>query len=201
MYRCAVPRQGLNRTVIVNAAQALVERDGVDALTMRRLGAQLKVEAPSLYKHVPNKEAVLDGIADNVYAMVEFPSDDLDWLQQIEFVTRSFYNALIAHPNLVSIVAVRPVTGESTLAIAELAMQRMVGIGLTTEQSFQILDMMVGFVVGTALIVVNRPGPQPVADEAGTFPLVAGTLEQQGHSETFEFGLRTLIDGLNARFG
>lgn len=202
LYGEDVPRQGLNRAVIVEAAQALVERDGVDALTMRRLGADLHVEAPSLYKHVASKEDLLDGIADNVYAMVEFPSPELDWLEQIEFVTRSFYDVLIAHPNMVTIVAERPVTGESTLAIAETALQRMVDIGLTTEQSFYILDMMIGFVVGTALIVVNRPLVEsPDQSPVATFPLVADTFGRSGHSETFEFGLRTILDGLRARFG
>ena len=64
----APPRPPLTRERIVRAALELVDRSGLDALTMRRLGAALGVEAMSLYKHVPNKRAILDGIRELLIA-------------------------------------------------------------------------------------------------------------------------------------
>ena len=69
------PRPPLTKERVLQAAVDLADREGLDALTMRRLGADLGVEAMSLYKHVANKEAILNGIVELVVGEIEIPSE------------------------------------------------------------------------------------------------------------------------------
>ena len=73
------PRPPLTRERVLQAAVGVADRDGLGALTMRRLGAELGVEAMSLYKHVTNKEEVLDGIIELVVGEIETPRVGADW--------------------------------------------------------------------------------------------------------------------------
>ncbi len=75
----AKPRAGLNRERVLRAALALADEGGIEALTMRRLGERLQVEAMSLYNHVAGKDDILDGIVDLVFGEIELPSSDADW--------------------------------------------------------------------------------------------------------------------------
>ncbi|HEX7171401.1 MAG TPA: TetR family transcriptional regulator, partial [Candidatus Limnocylindria bacterium] len=72
-------REPLSRHRVLQAAMSLADREGLGALTMRRLGAELGVEAMSLYKHVSDKDDILDGIVDLVVAAIEVPGDGADW--------------------------------------------------------------------------------------------------------------------------
>ena len=83
-------RTPLNRDRIARAALGLVDSEGLAALTMRRLGSELGVEAMSLYNHVTNKDDLLDAIVDRVYAEVELPATDLPWKEQARGVFRGF---------------------------------------------------------------------------------------------------------------
>ncbi len=75
------PRLPLTKARVLRAAVDLADREGLGALTMRRLGGELGVEAMSLYKHVANKEAILDGIVEVVVGEIEVPTDEADWKQ------------------------------------------------------------------------------------------------------------------------
>jgi AcrR family transcriptional regulator len=93
-----VPRRPLNRERVLRAAAALADRDGLGALTMRRLGQELGVEAMSLYKHVANKDEVLDGIAELVLAEFELPTADVGWREAMCRRAVSARAALARHP-------------------------------------------------------------------------------------------------------
>src|SRR5512135_2598140 len=91
-------RLPLSRERVLRAALALADEGGVEAVSMRRLGLALGVEAMSLYKHVADKEAILDGIADLVMDEVEVPSRDLHWRTSIRRSAISAHEALRRHP-------------------------------------------------------------------------------------------------------
>src|SRR5436309_9669006 len=88
----------LSRDRVLRAALHLADGSGVEALTMRRLGDQLGFEAMSLYRHVANKDDLLDGMLDLVLAEWELPERDGDWVEAVKASARSVHAALRRHP-------------------------------------------------------------------------------------------------------
>src|SRR6202011_1775405 len=77
--RAAKRRAALTRERILRAAISLADRDGIESLSMRKLGQELGVEAMSLYNHVRNKVDMLDGMVDVVFSEIDLPADGIDW--------------------------------------------------------------------------------------------------------------------------
>lgn len=92
----------LSRERIVAGALELIDREGLEATTMRRLAEELGVQAPSLYNHMRSKEQLLDAVAESVFERVDASGfDRLGWDAALETWAWSYYEALSAHPNLV----------------------------------------------------------------------------------------------------
>jgi AcrR family transcriptional regulator len=202
-----MPRQGLDQARVFEAALELVDTDGLDRLTMRHLAAQLGVEAPSLYKHVRNKEDLLDGVAEAIYGAVQVPPSDDPWPQRVAAHARAFRQVLLAHPNAIELVAIRPVASESTLDLMEQLLQELLDAGWDLDGAFSVLDTVVSFVLGVALTeasgeLARRTAGDLNPDQAHAFvdmfPLVEATLRRTGHTATFEFGLDAMVKGLRA---
>jgi AcrR family transcriptional regulator len=87
---------------IVDTALRLIDEDGLEAVTMRRVADELEVQAPSLYNHVRSKEHLLDAVTASVMEQVDVSSFNQDnWRTALEGWAWSYYDALVAHPNLV----------------------------------------------------------------------------------------------------
>lgn len=95
---------------IVVAALARIDHDGLDGFSMRKLGADLGVEAMALYKHVPDKETLLDHVVAHVYAEVDLPDTDLAWDERIRHVAHALRAAVLAHPHLLTRAVTQPPT-------------------------------------------------------------------------------------------
>jgi AcrR family transcriptional regulator len=93
----AEPRIPLSRERVLRAAIGLADEGGIEALSMRRLGQELRVEAMSLYNHVTNKDDLLDGIADLVLSEIELPSKGEDWRAALRRNAISAHDVLIRH--------------------------------------------------------------------------------------------------------
>ena len=105
-------RKTLNRERVLQAAVELADRDGLEALSMRRLGAELGVEAMSLYNHVANKDDLLDGIVDMVTTEFEDPrAIDGDWRAVIRRCGLTMHDVLLRHPWTSALAESRAVTG------------------------------------------------------------------------------------------
>src|SRR6476620_223343 len=98
----------LSRSVILQTALAIVDRDGVDRLSMRRLSDALGRDPVMLYRHVPSKAAVLDGVAEIVLAQLAVNHTDPDWAGQLRTVARAFRQLALEHPNVVPLLVTRP---------------------------------------------------------------------------------------------
>lgn len=98
----------LTREAIVEAALAIVDGEGLTALNMRRLGAVLQVEAMAVYRHFPNKAAILDGVVAAVLQELPDSVDSDDWRQAFRSTFLSLRAALRRHPNALPLVASRP---------------------------------------------------------------------------------------------
>jgi AcrR family transcriptional regulator len=98
----------LTRPKILQTALTIVDRDGVDGLSMRRLSVALGRNPVMLYRHVANKAAVLDGVAEIVLAKLRVDNADPDWAGQLRIVARDFRQLALAHPNVVPLLVTRP---------------------------------------------------------------------------------------------
>src|SRR6202453_62735 len=98
----------ITREAVLAAALEIIDRDGVDALSMRRLARALDRDPMIIYRHAPGKDAVFDGVAETVLAQLEVDSADPDWAGQLRKVARRFRALALAHPHVVPLIVTRP---------------------------------------------------------------------------------------------
>lgn len=211
MCRMARPRKPLlSRDRIVEAAGALVDAEGLDAVSTRRLAAELGVSGPSLYNHFRNKDEILDAVADAVSARVDlsmFEEDDpRDWRTALHDWALSYRSALRAHPNTVPVLARGPGRRPAGLRVADAVFGAMVRAGWPPAQATHIGALMRYFITGSALGSFARgfvddadaydPADYP---HLGQAHLLADRQEQVDEG-AFETGLRALLDGLALQY-
>src|SRR3954447_25504214 len=110
----------LRRGRIVATATAIVDADGLPALSIRRLAGELNVQGPSLYNHFATKDEILDAVADSVTASVDVSVfDRYDWVEALRRWARSYHEALAVHPNIVPYLAQGPGRRPAALAMAD----------------------------------------------------------------------------------
>ena len=107
-------RRSLSRRRVLEAAGGLADREGLGALTMRRLGAELGVEAMSLYNHIPNKGALLDGIHERILLSLHAPGPTRSWQAYARHQALALHRALLAHPHAIPLFATRPAATPAT---------------------------------------------------------------------------------------
>ncbi|SFF32470.1 transcriptional regulator, TetR family [Actinacidiphila alni] len=205
----ARPRKPLlSRERIVAAALALIDEEGLAALSTRRLAAELGVSGPSLYNHFATKEAILDAAADTVVTQVDLSmfGDGRDWRQALLDWGRSYRAALTDHPHIVPFLAVGPGLRPAGLRMADAVFGGMVEAGWPPAQATRIGALMRYFVTGSALgsFAAGFVGDAEVYDPAdyphlGQAHLLAKH-QRQIDDGAFETGLRALIDGLAVQF-
>jgi AcrR family transcriptional regulator len=98
----------ITREAVLAAALEIIDRDGADALSMRRLARALDRDPMILYRHAPNKAALLDGVAETVLAQLHVDSADPDWAGQLREVARRYRTLALAHPHAVPLIVTRP---------------------------------------------------------------------------------------------
>lgn len=203
---------GLDRSVVLDAALAVIDQDGLEALTMRRLARDLGVEPMSLYHWVANKEDLLDGVVEQVCA--QYPSLDSltgTWRRRVEAYLDGMRTVLLAHPGAVVLVASRPMMTAGTVAVAESALDGLVAAGFADDDAAAVLHVLLTFVLGHALGQVGSTGGVGDRDGASvaafrssvpatSAPRFAATLGRgTDYDAEFALGVRALLDGLAAR--
>lgn len=206
-------REPVTRERALRAALALADAEGLEQLTMRRLAEALGVEAMSLYHHVPNKDAILDGMVDLVFQEVELPSAERGWREALRRRCASMRAALLRHRWALALMESRAAPGLANLAHHDAVLGCLRGGGFSvtlTAHAYAVLD---AFVYGFAHTEVSLPfeGSEETQKVAGAifeklppgaFPhLVELTREhvlKPGYSygAEFDFGLELVLDGL-----
>ena len=142
----------LSHELIVATALALIDREGLEAVTTRRLAEELGVQAPSLYNHVRSKDALLDAVAESVMGEVDTSVfERLDWRPALEAWAWSYYDALAAHPNLIPHLAVAFGRLDAGLARADQVFAGLRAAGWTASRATRIAAGMRYAVYGAAL--------------------------------------------------
>ncbi|HKV30431.1 MAG TPA: TetR/AcrR family transcriptional regulator [Candidatus Dormibacteraeota bacterium] len=210
--RKAKRRVALSREGILRAAISLADRDGIESLSMRKLGQELGVEAMSLYNHVRNKVDMLDGMVDVVFSEIELPVDGVDWRTAMRQRAISARQALLRHPWAIGLMESRATPGPATLRHhdAVLGSLRQAGFSVDlTAHAYSILD---GYIYGFTLTELTLPfRNSEIAEVAGNimegfrpgeYPHLAemalDRAMKPGYSygDEFEYGLDLILDGI-----
>jgi AcrR family transcriptional regulator len=209
----AAPRIPLTRQRVLEAAVALADHSGIESLTMRKLGRALGVEAMSLYHHVANKEALLDGMVDLVFAEIELPTAGTGWRSAMRRRAISARAALRRHPWAIALMESRRTPGSANLRHhdAVIGCLRQAGFPVAlTAHAYSLLDAYIyGFAVQEASLPFTTPQEtaevaQSIMAElpADAYPhlteLAVQHVLQPGYDygDEFEFGLDLILDGL-----
>ncbi|MEU5158153.1 TetR/AcrR family transcriptional regulator [Streptomyces sp. NPDC020875] len=207
----ARPRKPLlSRDRIIAAAGALVDAEGLEAVSTRRLAAELGVSGPSLYNHFRTKDEILEAVADAVSAQVDLsmfdPGDGREWPTALYDWAHSYRAALRAHPNIVPVLARGPGRRPAGLRVADAVFGAMVRAGWPPAQATRIGALMRYFVTGSALGSFARGFVDDAAAyDAADYPHLGRAHLLAEHQErvdegAFETGLRAIVDGLSTQY-
>ena len=197
-------REPLTRERVLATALALIDGEGLDALSMRRVGEELGVEAMSLYNHVPNKAALLDGVFEQVLS--ELPSASPSRSPKLALRRRALElrAVLRAHPRALPLFVTRSAVTRASLAHVESVLETMHALGFSAERALSSLNVLVAYVVGhSAASYAVEPPDERSVDYAPldpeTFPRMseaARHLPTHDVEREFEFGLDALLTGI-----
>lgn len=206
-------RPRLNRERVLQAGIALADEAGIEALSMRKLGEQLAVEAMSLYKHVANKDDLLDGMVDDVFAEIDKAADDRNWRATMRRRAVSVRQVLKRHPWALPLMQSRTNPGPSTLSNLDSLIGVLRGAGFSIVLTAHALSVIDAYIYGFAIQEKALPFDTEerstevvqqilVAMPVGEWPhLVEFSREHvlkpgYDYGQEFEWGLDLVLDGL-----
>jgi AcrR family transcriptional regulator len=208
-------RTRLSRDKVLQAALALADRDGIAALSIRSLAQELNTKPMSLYYYVANKDEILDGLVDLVFAEIETPAAGGGWRDEMRRRAHSARAVLRRHPWSVGLLESRKAPGPATLKHHEATLAALRAGGFSvylTAHAYSLLD---SYIYGFALQEAGLPlaGQAPVADAArpimerfatGEYPhlmeIATEVVMQPGYDYGNEFahGLELILGALEA---
>jgi AcrR family transcriptional regulator len=206
----------ITRERVLAAALAIIDRDGAGALSMRRLARALDRDPMTLYRHAPDKAALLDGIAETVLAQLRVDPADPDWAGQLRAVARRFRTLALAHPHCVPLIVTRPLATPlglrpaGTLRPLEDILALLTRAGFSEPDALHIYRALFGFLHGHALDELQElvENPEETDDllrlglhrlPITQFPLLRGlatALAGYDGAAELERGLDILLTGL-----
>lgn len=203
-------REALSRERVLRAALALVDAEGLGAISMRRLGEELGVEAMSLYNHVSSKAALLDGVFEILLAELPPARRLPTWKATLRERARDLARVLRAHPNALPLFATRPAVTPAAIEHVESALQTLHEAGMAPEDALAAFQIVVAFVVGHTLQAYSPVDageasiPAYDALPQDTFPRVremARILPRRDVDAELLLGVDALLDGLEKLAG
>jgi len=209
--RARSDRVSLTRERVLRAAVELADEEGIDALTMRRLGRRLGVEAMSLYNHVADKDDLLDGMAEVIAAELEVPTGFPDWRASIRSSACAAHAVMLRHPWASRVVESRTRSGPARLRLVDATVGVLTGAGFPMRVVIQSIMALDSYTYGYALQEDAWPYPAEGAQERAAafsetvprqaYPHMTALLDHVADLEAgplvdFEFGLDLLLGGL-----
>lgn len=203
-------RAPLNRGKVLAAALAIADDSGLQAVTMRRLGTHLGVEAMSLYKHISGKGEILDAIVDLVIGEIDLPEVGADWRTGMRVRAGSARRVLSRHPWAIGMMESRTAPGPNALRYADAVIGSLRAAGFSVRMAAHAFVLLDSFVYGFVVQEVSLPvaGTEGLVDSGsevtGSFPhlveMAASHAAGPGYDfdEEFEFGLELILGGLEA---
>jgi TetR/AcrR family transcriptional regulator, tetracycline repressor protein len=203
----AKTREPLSIQLIHETALELINRDGLESLSMRSLAKVLSVDPMAIYHHIPNKAALLTGIYEGVIAelFTEWPPQ-LSWQEQLKHLLRRFRALATRSPNIFPGLIASSHTSPGIAKAIDAMLGTLINAGLPAKITVQTGDAVFAFVTGFVLLELNHiaSGADASAHEiAEAMPLanmerLREELRDNQFSESFEYGLQFIIAGIEA---
>jgi len=190
-------KRPLSRELILDTALEILDRDGMDALSMRRIGAALGVEAMSLYNHVESKGQLLDGIHERILMSLEEPPTTRNWQTFARHQAHALHRALLAHPNAIPLFATRPAATPTAISKLGQYVEVLVEAGFRPFDALSLVQLTSQLVVGhvmwtqgveVALSTESVPDPGKHLQRA---------LEKWSPDRELELGIDALLYGFD----
>jgi AcrR family transcriptional regulator len=210
-------RVALTRESITDAALGIVDREGLDALSMRRLAEELDCGPSALYGHVSGKDEVLHLLIDRVAGEIEVPDPDPErWQEQLKELMRTTRKALLSHRDLAGASVANIPTGPNVVRVVDRLLALFLAGGLPRQVAAYAADLLPQFVTASAYefsLFEQRMAEEPeyferlhgyyTALPAEQFPVLADLVTElmapdEADDARFEFGLDVIVRGLAA---
>ncbi|HEY3607758.1 MAG TPA: TetR/AcrR family transcriptional regulator [Pseudonocardiaceae bacterium] len=208
-------RAPLSREKLFGAAIDVADTGGIAALTIRSVAAELGVKPMSLYHHVANKEAIIDGIIDIVFSEIDLPPADADWRSALRRRCHSARAVLRRHPWATPVMESRSYPGAATLRHHDAVLGTLRRGGFPVALAAHAYSLLDSYVYGFALEEAALPfSPQNVDDAVAAFlaqfptqeyPYLAEMATEHvmrpgyDYGHEFDFGLELILDGLQRK--
>lgn len=199
----------LTQRRIAEAALAAMDAEGIDGLSMRKLAQSLGSSPMALYTYFPDKDALLDGVAQLLLAEVATPPEDVHWRDAMRFIMRAVRHVALAHPNVARLIHRFPPHTPDALAFVEAGFRSFRRAGFDELSTARCYRALAAYSLGTLDVELGgyfSPDARPVAPHEALqapsakklLPLVTEigpTLSAQDDAAEFEYGLELLLDG------
>ncbi|GIG61958.1 putative transcriptional regulator, TetR family protein [Longispora fulva] len=200
----------LNRSDVLNGAIALLDRDGLDGLTMRKLAGELKVQPGALYWHVRHKQALLDAIAERLLDGVADIDESAPGVDRLAELAGRLRRALLSHRNGARVVAGTYVRQPNTLRFGDVAVRAAVAAGIPVEHAGLVHFALQDYVLGHTIEEQSRDELTAAGEwterqspiDPAEFPDISAAVEAVGRTDPedlFRYGLDLFLDGVRAR--
>ena len=192
------PPPGLSHAAIVAAALRLIDRDGLDDFSTRKLGRALGCEAMAIYWYYPSKDALLEAIVDELTTpLISALARDADWIELLRGVAHAYRGIAHAHPNAFPLLATRRFASERTYAFLEQLFELARTHGIDDRVAARFYRLVSSYCSGFALNEIATPPDTATLRKRFTRVAAVGKwLEPRYLDETFELGLELHLKAL-----
>jgi len=159
------PRSPLSRERVLRAAIDLADRDGIGALSMRKLGQELSVDAMALYRHVRGKDDLLDGVAEVIVGQIDRPAAGDDWKATLRELAMAARRVMLRHPWARQVLEERGTSGPAALAHIEAVLATLLDGGFSMDVAHHALHMLDSRVFGFNQALFEDSGPADPSPE------------------------------------
>ena len=211
----------ITRAAVLANALEIIDRNGIEGLSMRRLGEAVGRDPMVLYRHVPNKAAVLDGVAEMVFEQLSLDTTRPDWAAALRHLAHDFRDLARAHPNVVPLLVTRPLATplgmrpQGMLRQLEDVLALLTGVGFSGADAVLVYRALFGFLYGHVLTelqeAIERPEETDDVLRLGLYRLqisefprlreLAPTWAAYDGLAELDRGLDILLSGLAAQLG
>jgi Bacterial regulatory proteins, tetR family./Tetracyclin repressor, C-terminal all-alpha domain. len=210
--KATLRRAALSRELVLQTAFRLADQGGLESLSMRKLGQELGVEGMAMYYYFANREQIVDGIVDLVFAEIDLPSGDSDWKSAMRLRAISLRDVLLRHRWAIGLMESRRNGGPANLRHHDAVIGSLRAGGMDMEMAAHAYSLLDSYIYGFALTKMTLPFDtgEEIAEvaqgmlasfDANDYPHL---VEMMGHAlkpgydylDEFEYGLDIILDSL-----